>query len=546
MWIVPAISIDCGFKIAVTLILFVRAMETRQKVIFWWAMGWLFFGLHAAVELIIHETSYEPLWFIRHSVYVFTALAFLESIGYMRHRVSKTWHLSIAAVGLGAVITSFLGVFVIKEWYIAVVPASFFNGMGFIVCAFYFFKFTKERRQLAQWLIFFGFLLNGIHNLDYPFLRPVAWFAPIGFSLGVVFSAIFAVGLIIMATEELKRQKEESQKRAEELSVLNSIAGVISQSLDLQKILNNVLDKVLEVLRIKSGGVLLLDKHARKLSLAAARGLSEEFIQKVKNVKLDKKTFIGKIAHTGKVMVSLDISEESTGLEAVFKKEGIRSFIGVPLKSKDKVLGIMGIVNHKSRLFNPEEIQLLTSIGSTVGVAIENIRLYEESSRLAIIDGVTEVFNHRYFYNRLNVELKRAERYSRPLSLIMLDIDTFKKYNDAYGHLEGDKALKKVADILKQDIRQVDMVSRYGGEEFTVLLPETDLTEAQKVAERMRAAIEDYKFGPKKDKLEVRLTISVGVAVYQSGFSAEELVKRADQVLYQAKREGKNKVCISV
>ncbi len=100
MWIVPAISIDCGFKIAVTLILFLRAMETRQRVVFWWAMGWLFFGLHAAVELIILQTNYEPLWFIRHSVYVFTALAFLESIGYMRHRVSKIWHLSIAAVGL--------------------------------------------------------------------------------------------------------------------------------------------------------------------------------------------------------------------------------------------------------------------------------------------------------------------------------------------------------------------------------------------------------------------------------------------------------------
>ncbi|MCK4464045.1 MAG: GAF domain-containing protein [Candidatus Omnitrophica bacterium] len=377
-WIIPAISIDCGFKFAVSLILFLRYFDTKDKVIFWWAMGWLFFGLHTATELTIIGTEYEPLWFIRHIFYAFPAVAFLESVGNMQRLRLKIWHIAAIAVGLGTIISSYIGVFVVRQWYAATIPISFLNGLGFIVCAFYFLKITKEKKNVARLLIFLGFLLNGIHNLDYPFLRPIAWFAPIGFSLGVVFSVIFAIGLIITSTEELKRQREKSQKIARDFSAVNTIATIVNQSLNLEEILKDVLDKVISLIKVGMAGILLLDEKNKCLNLTVYKGISEDFAQAVKNARLDKKTFTGQIVQAGKITYVADITKESTVLNKALKKEGIRSFVGIPLKSKDKILGLMTLGFRNYRTFSQEEFQLLTSIGSTIGVAVENANLYEK------------------------------------------------------------------------------------------------------------------------------------------------------------------------
>ncbi|MEA3305641.1 MAG: ATP-binding protein, partial [Candidatus Omnitrophota bacterium] len=251
-------------------------------------------------------------------------------------------------------------------------------GLGFIACAFYFLKMTKKEKSIVRLPIFLGFFLNGLHNLDYPFLRPVAWFAPIGFSLGVIFSIIFAVGLIIMSTEELRRQREESQKITRNLSVLNAIAAIVGQSLNLEKILNGVMDKVTNLIKTEIACILLLDEKNKCLLLATCRGASEEFIQTVKRIQLDKRTSIGRIVHTGKTMHAVDITKEPAVLKEALKKEGMRSFIGIPLKSKNSVSGMMMLAFRNYRPFSPPEIQLLTSIGSTVGVAIENSKLYEK------------------------------------------------------------------------------------------------------------------------------------------------------------------------
>ena len=377
-WIIPAISIDCGFKLAVALILFVRYFEIKEKVILCWAMGWLFFGFHAVTELVIIGTEYEPFWFIRHIFFAFTAVAFLESVGHMQRPVLKIWHIFAAVVGLGAIITSYTGVFVVGEWSAAAIPASFLNGIGFIVCAFYFLKFTRGQKSPARLPIFLGFLLNGLHNLDYPFLRPVAWFAPIGFSLGVVFSIIFAIGLIMMSTEELKRQREKSQHITRDLSVLNSISTIASQTLNLEEILNNVLDKILEAVNVKSGYIFLLNEEAKELNLSAARGVSKEYERKIAKLELDQDTLCSIVARKGEPIVIEDISEHRGLKTEAIDKEGFRSFGCVPLKSKEKVMGVMSIISDKPRQFTPGEIQLLVSIGNEVGVAIENAELYKK------------------------------------------------------------------------------------------------------------------------------------------------------------------------
>ncbi|MCI0372128.1 MAG: GGDEF domain-containing protein, partial [candidate division NC10 bacterium] len=173
----------------------------------------------------------------------------------------------------------------------------------------------------------------------------------------------------------------------------------------------------------------------------------------------------------------------------------------------------------------------------------ENSRLFAETKRLASTDELTGLFNHRQFYLLLGQEVRRALRYGRNLSLIMLDIDYFKAYNDRYGHLAGDEALRQIARVLKTKSRDVDMVARYGGEEFTIILPETELPQAAVQAERLRVAVEGHRFSP---AAEGHLTVSVGAATLIEGMDRpEQLVHRADQGLYEAKASGRNRVCLA-
>jgi diguanylate cyclase (GGDEF)-like protein len=173
----------------------------------------------------------------------------------------------------------------------------------------------------------------------------------------------------------------------------------------------------------------------------------------------------------------------------------------------------------------------------------ERIRMMEKLQKLAITDGLTKLYNSRSFYSQLELEVDRFNRYKHPLALLLLDIDHFKAYNDAYGHLEGDKVLVRFSQIIKSCLRANDSAYRYGGEEFTVILPETGGEEAKTVAQRIRAALEAEKFSPEQEpRKDVTITISIGVTEY---FPKEELsafIQRADQAMYRSKQNGRNRV----
>jgi diguanylate cyclase (GGDEF)-like protein len=173
----------------------------------------------------------------------------------------------------------------------------------------------------------------------------------------------------------------------------------------------------------------------------------------------------------------------------------------------------------------------------------ERIRMMEKLQKLAITDGLTKLYNSRSFYSQLELEVDRFNRYQHPLSLLLLDIDHFKDYNDTYGHLEGDKVLVKFSQIIKSCLRANDSAYRYGGEEFTVLLPETGGERAKTVAQRIRKTLEIEKFTPRPDQ-DVQITISIGVTQY---FPKEELstfIQRADKAMYLSKQNGRNKVSV--
>jgi diguanylate cyclase (GGDEF)-like protein len=184
---------------------------------------------------------------------------------------------------------------------------------------------------------------------------------------------------------------------------------------------------------------------------------------------------------------------------------------------------------------------------------IKKIKLYETVRELAIIDELTQVFVRHHFVERLEEEIKRSVRFKLPLAVLMLDIDHFKRYNDEFGHLVGDATLKEVADLLKKSLRRVDLVGRYGGEEFVAAMPETRLANAAEVAERIRSSIARHDFQVYNDKTKV--TVSQGLELFDPSILPEseladpkaiaiDLIRRADEAMYKAKEEGRNRVCL--
>jgi diguanylate cyclase (GGDEF)-like protein len=176
-------------------------------------------------------------------------------------------------------------------------------------------------------------------------------------------------------------------------------------------------------------------------------------------------------------------------------------------------------------------------------VAIMKLRESEEKYReLSIVDDLTQLYNSRHFYHQLKMEIDRAGRYGQPLTLLLFDIDDFKKFNDTYGHIDGDQVLQRLGKVVKNCLRQTDSAYRYGGEEFIVLLPMTTCSDGAIIAERIRTEFKRDSFSPAPGQ-EVHMTVSIGLAQYSPQEEMKDFVQRADQLMYKGKKTGKNRVC---
>jgi diguanylate cyclase (GGDEF)-like protein/putative nucleotidyltransferase with HDIG domain len=213
-----------------------------------------------------------------------------------------------------------------------------------------------------------------------------------------------------------------------------------------------------------------------------------------------------------------------------------------PIKSAERMIGILAL-GHKQagNSFYPDEIGMVTKVVKQASIVIENAQLYAQAKERANMDELTGLFNHRYFHQRMDEEIARASRFGQVFSLLTIDLDFFKRYNDVYGHLYGDRILRITAERIKKSIRAIDLAFRYGGDEFVALLPQTSADNAFKVAERIRHSIDnevDYKGTP--------VTCSIGVAAWPTdGIMREEVVHASDVALYHAKQTGKNRVCLA-
>jgi two-component system cell cycle response regulator len=225
--------------------------------------------------------------------------------------------------------------------------------------------------------------------------------------------------------------------------------------------------------------------------------------------------------------------------------KGLSSLRVLPLKTGDQVLGALVLGSRRDRAFGREAVRQLEVIAMQCADALLRARLFEQTERLATSDGLTGLANHRTFQARLDEQLAQANRYGKPLSVVLCDVDHFKAVNDTYGHPVGDLVLQGTARILAKEARTSDLVARYGGEEFAVVMPETDAAGARVIAERIRARIAEAVFPSELGPL--RITVSMGVATFPSaGRTKARLVEAADACLYQAKRGGRNRSARSI
>jgi two-component system cell cycle response regulator len=339
-------------------------------------------------------------------------------------------------------------------------------------------------------------------------------------------------------TEELRTYVGALQASRDELQAgVARIGDTLSGTHDLDRILTVVLDTAMAATRARAGAVLLLGADRSELELRVAQGLEERGVASDLRLSLGA-GIAGRVAATGNPVRG---RVEGPDLLPGPGEPTASTVLAVPLKSSTTVIGVLTLYDREDgEPFDEADLATLRTFTSQATVAVDNVVLHEEAQRLSITDGLTGLWNYRYFTMTIGKEIERAARFGRPLSLLLLDLDHFKLVNDVYGHQRGDAVLVELAGRIRGQVRDVDTVARYGGEEFVVILPETDEEGAVQAAERIRAAVRRRPFSDGQDT-PLEITISVGVAVFPlHGAGSTSLLRRADQALYSAKRAGRD------
>ncbi len=324
--------------------------------------------------------------------------------------------------------------------------------------------------------------------------------------------------------------------------ILN-VAQVVVSSLDLDEVLQNILHSAMAIMDMPAGTVALYDEETSLLELHAHAGLSDKFVTRNRwRVKPGGLTY--EILDRGELFVINDTKAADFFKNPVAIEEGIRSLIAVPLEIHKRTIGVLYLDDFKPREFFDEKLELLSILSSFATMSIDHARLHEKTQQLACTDGLTGLYNHRQFKKIFVDEVARANRYNKTLSIILLDVDDFKKFNDTYGHPNGDIVLQEMANLLQELLRDCDTLYRYGGEEFVAILPETPLSEAIKVAQRIRIFVETESLHFLTGITKTHgITVSIGVAALpDNGQDAVSLLQSVDDLMYRAKRDGKNKV----
>ncbi len=357
--------------------------------------------------------------------------------------------------------------------------------------------------------------------------------------------------------QQLERELGEQRSLCENLGIMleksnnqshtfYNISKVIAATNDLQMMISDIIAFIHKSIGFDRVTFYLADESREKLVLRFADGIA---IQDTVTIGIGeglpgRLVEVGEHSHIHDLAPFYETFNDFIHVPGEEKRDG--AYIGIALKSQGTTIGIIGIDSPVKYGLTVEDMDFLALTSHLISAGIEKSHLFTKTEQLAQLDGLTGLYNHRVFKERLDLEVNRRHRTGKPLSLIMLDIDHFKQFNDNFGHQAGDAVLKELAAVIKSQCRYttMDMGFRYGGEEFAVLLPELEFVVALKVAERLRMVVEKHHFGIKSRYPKTGVTVSLGVAGLSGSdeMSAEGLLKQADDALYRSKKGGRNRV----
>ncbi len=342
---------------------------------------------------------------------------------------------------------------------------------------------------------------------------------------------------------ESNRSKRNSFLMNQELAFFKEVSGYLASSLESGVILGKIMEKVKVMIKAESWSVLLVNQETGELVFEKTNSRKTKEAHKIR--LKPGEGIAGWVAREGIPVVVPDVSKDERFMGNIDKTILFRtkSLICVPMKINNQVIGVLEFVNKTTgEPFSREDLDLLLRFVDLTAVTIDRISLHQKMTELALTDDLTKLFNSRYLNRTIEIEIQRSTRYKTSVSLIFMDIDFFKRINDQHGHLIGSKVLVEVGQLLLKNLRAIDIVARYGGDEFVIVLPQTTPKTATMIAERMRKYIEQNTF-LKKDGYTLKLTASFGVASYpESARSKEELIKIADEAMYKVKHKARNAV----
>jgi len=302
-----------------------------------------------------------------------------------------------------------------------------------------------------------------------------------------------------------------------------------------------ILDALATRARALQGSLALYDEVAGRLVIVATRGYPSVLVEDLRIAP--GSGVIGEVFASRRPMLVSDVSRERSGRRLRYRTA---SFMALPLFAGAVDLGVVTLADRDDlQPFTRADLTAVRALAAPATLGLAAARLAAQARTLAhaaAVDPLTCLFNRRYFETRLDEEIQRSRRYGVDLALLVIDVDDFKRLNDALGHLMGDRVLRAMADTLRRSVRAFDVCTRFGGEEFAILMPGSRAAAAVQSAERIRERVEAYRFDSLPVPAELRPTISIGVAVLSGSDAMQDLVARADRALYQAKAEGKNRV----
>jgi len=341
-------------------------------------------------------------------------------------------------------------------------------------------------------------------------------------------------------SNEILQINQSLQKKLNELSLLIELSSALNSSLELDDILESLVSILHKKMNYLGLVVLLWDENEQLLRIKRAFGYDDE--DDLKNMTFKKGEGIsGRVVESGEMILVQDTTHDPRFLHYKGKQIIDGSFLSIPMKFKGEIIGVLNFSRPGVNMFKDDEIELLKAVSNQAAIAIKNAELYQRTLELSITDALTGLYNRRYFFKRFNEESENAIRYNTGFSVLMIDIDHFKQFNDRFGHKAGDEILKRVSYIFSSRIRKVDIVARYGGEEFVILFPRMKKKEAVDLAEKLRKSVELSKFIFDGEPIEQRITISIGVASFpEDTNNGRSIIELADKALYEAKRNGRN------